>query len=165
MIGIHWLSMGSPDMRPVIRNFSVFFALIAWTNSWTNSRVTGNLRHTDDDHVMSLQWLHLSQNLALRWRHNGHDGVSIHQPHDCLLNRLFGCRSKKTSKLGVTACTEISLDLLFVVKINVGNSLQWRYNGLERVSNHQPQDPVNSPHKGPVTRKMFQFDGVIMWMK
>ena len=39
---------------------------------------------------------------ALQWRHNGHDGVSNHQPHHCLLNRLFGCRSKKTSKLRVT---------------------------------------------------------------
>ena len=39
---------------------------------------------------------------SLRWRHNGHDGVSNHQPHHCLLNRLFGCTSKKTSKLRVT---------------------------------------------------------------
>ena len=39
---------------------------------------------------------------AFRWRHNGLDGVSNHQSHDCLLNRLFGCRSKKTSKLRVT---------------------------------------------------------------
>ena len=39
---------------------------------------------------------------ALRWRHNGRDTVSNHQPHDCLLNRLFRRRSKKTSKLRVT---------------------------------------------------------------
>ena len=39
---------------------------------------------------------------TLRWRHNGRDGVSNHQPHDCLLNRLFGRRSKWTSKLRVT---------------------------------------------------------------
>ena len=39
---------------------------------------------------------------TLRWRHNGHVGVSNHQPHHCLLNRLFGRRSKKTSKLRVT---------------------------------------------------------------
>ena len=39
---------------------------------------------------------------ALQWRHNGCDGVSNHQPHDCLLNRLFRRRSKKTSKLRVT---------------------------------------------------------------
>ena len=38
----------------------------------------------------------------LKWRHNGRDGVSNHQPHNCLLNRLFGRRSNKTSKLRVT---------------------------------------------------------------
>ena len=40
---------------------------------------------------------------ALRWRYNGHDCVSNNQPHDCLLNRLFRHRSKKTLKLRVTA--------------------------------------------------------------
>ena len=39
---------------------------------------------------------------SLQWRHNERDGVSNHQPHDCLLNRLFRRRSKKTSKLRVT---------------------------------------------------------------
>ena len=38
----------------------------------------------------------------LQWRHNGHNSVSNHQPDDCLLNRLFRRRSKKTSKLCVT---------------------------------------------------------------
>ena len=46
---------------------------------------------------------------SLRWRHNELDGVSDHQPHDCLLNRLFGRRSKKTSKLRVNGlCAENS---------------------------------------------------------
>ena len=68
------------------------------------------------------------------WKyHNDHDGVSNHQPHGCLLNRLFRRRSKKTSKLRVTG-------------LCVGNS----------------PGPVNSPHKGPVTRKMFPFDDVII---
>ena len=40
--------------------------------------------------------------LALQWCDNGCDGVSNHQPHDCLLNRSFRHRSKKTSKLSVT---------------------------------------------------------------
>ena len=39
---------------------------------------------------------------TLQWRHNGRDSVSNRQPHDCLLNRLFRRRSKKTSKLRVT---------------------------------------------------------------
>ena len=39
---------------------------------------------------------------SLQWHHNGHNGLSNHQPQDCLLNRLFRHRSKKTSKLRVT---------------------------------------------------------------
>ena len=71
--------------------------------------------------------------LPLQWHHNGHNSVSNHQPHDCLLNRLFRCRSKKTSKLRVTG-------------LCAGKS----------------PGPVNSPHKWPVTRKMFPFDDFIM---
>ena len=44
--------------------------------------------------------------ISLQWRHNGCDGISNHQPHDCLLNRLFSCKSKKTSKLCVTGLCE-----------------------------------------------------------
>ena len=39
---------------------------------------------------------------SLQWRDNELNGVSYHQPHDCLLKRLFRRRSKKTSKLRVT---------------------------------------------------------------
>ena len=39
---------------------------------------------------------------SLQWCHNGHYGIPNQQPHDCLLNRLFRCRSKKTSKLRIT---------------------------------------------------------------
>ena len=39
---------------------------------------------------------------SLQWRNNGRSSVSNHQPHDCLLNRLFRRRSKKISKLRVT---------------------------------------------------------------
>ena len=69
----------------------------------------------------------------LQSRHNERDGISNYQPHVCLLNRLVRRRSKKTSKLCVTG-------------LCVGNS------------------PVTGdlPHNGPVTRKMFSFDDVIM---
>ena len=40
--------------------------------------------------------------ITLQWLHNRRDDVSNHQPHDYLLSRLFGRRSKKTSKLRVT---------------------------------------------------------------
>ena len=37
------------------------------------------------------QFLHVRWHFkcSLQWRHNERDGVSNHQPHDCLLNRLF----------------------------------------------------------------------------
>ena len=56
--------------------------------------------------MIMRQWRYMVfcvfSNIALQWRHNDHGGVSNHQPHDCLLNLLFGRRSKKTSKLRVT---------------------------------------------------------------
>ena len=66
----------------------------------------------------------------LQWYHNGCDAVSNHQPNDCLPKRLCG-RSKKTPKLlGTGICA-------------------WN-----------SPTPENSPHKWPVTRKMFIFHDV-----
>ena len=67
------------------------------------------------------------------WCHKGRDGISNHQPHDGFLNRLFGRRSMLTSKLRVTG-------------LCAGNS----------------PEIGDSPHKWPVTRKMFPFDDVVM---
>ena len=63
------------------------------------------------------------------------DGVSNHQPRDCLLNRLVGADKRKQQN---------SASLAFVWGIHLH---RW---------------PVNSPHKSPVMRKMFPFDDVIM---
>ena len=70
---------------------------------------------------------------SLQWRHNGRDSVSKHQPRECLLSRLIRQNQRKCQS---------SASLAFV-------------RGIHR-------RPVNSPHKGPVTRKMFPFDDVIM---
>ena len=66
------------------------------------------LRYIPDNGLLLIQpqviaWTNGDQDLSTsRWRHDGRDSVSNHQPHDCLLNRLFRRRSKKTSKLRVT---------------------------------------------------------------
>ena len=39
---------------------------------------------------------------TLHWRHHGRNGISNHQPHNCLLTRLLRRRSKKTWKLRAT---------------------------------------------------------------
>ena len=66
--------------------------------------ITNMLHFPDDDPVIGLYTLRPPHRMvsSLRWRHNEHDSVSNHQPHDCLLNHLFGRWSKKTSKLRVT---------------------------------------------------------------
>ena len=56
-------------------------------------------------------WVNKSQESAerkctLQWRHNERDGVSNHQPHDCLLIGLVRCRLKKTSEFRVTGLCE-----------------------------------------------------------
>ena len=43
---------------------------------------------------------------TLQWRHKERDGVSNHWCSNCLLNRVFGRRSKETSKLHVTGLCE-----------------------------------------------------------
>ena len=45
---------------------------------------------------------YVEQKEELQWHHNERDGVSNHQPHDCLLKRLCRHRSKKISKLWLT---------------------------------------------------------------
>ena len=42
----------------------------------------------------------------LQWHHNERSGVSNHRRLECLFNRLFRLRSKKTSKLGITVLCE-----------------------------------------------------------
>ena len=71
--------------------------------------------------------------VILQWHYYMPDGASDHRRLDYLLNRFFRCGSKKTSKLRVTGLCE-------------GNS---------SVTGELPQ-------KGPVTRKIFPFDDVIM---
>ena len=61
--------------------------------------------------LLSCQWFETSQRwcdivVTLQWRQNERDGITNHQPYGCLLNRLFGRRSKKTSKLRVTGLCE-----------------------------------------------------------
>ena len=79
---------------------------------------------------------HWRGSVAWRWRHNGHGGVSNHQPHHCLLSRLFGCRSKKTSKLLVTGlCAGNSPgtgELPAQMASNAENvSIWWRHHGVQ----------------------------------
>ena len=119
-------------------NTTLSFLSFVWISlsqvAYTAQKTTIQLISLHNCIPMLKKVLELNVIISLQWRHNDHDIVSNHQPHGCLLTRLFRRRSKKTSKLRVTG-------------LCVGNS----------------PGPVNSRHKGPVTRKMFPFDDVIMY--
>ena len=89
--------------------------------------------------------------VPLQWRHNGHDGVSNHQPNHCLLNRLFGRRSKKTSKLHVTGlCVGNSPGTDECPTQRARNaenvSIWWRHHALDRTvpNNHDQRQRQTS---------------------
>ena len=134
----HWwllvrrIHRNSPHKEPVMRGFDDCCLLEQAVEQTDGILLISNAILFILHHCVEVNSrIKLSCNMPLQWRHNEHDGVSNHQLHDCLLNRLFRRRSKKTSKLRVTG-------------LCAGKS------------------PVNSPHKWPVTRKMFPFDDVIM---
>ena len=86
------------DVTVMVRSWNrVIGCLLVWSLTSTevpSSYICGcrAVRDTPLNYT-SVWW----QSIALRWRHNGHDSVSNHQPHDCLLTRLFRRRSNKTS--------------------------------------------------------------------
>ena len=109
------LGMGSANER---RRYIVTPSLLGWAhtqNPWPPLMYWRKLEiYFIFCHFSTLVWRRVvefpphrrSYIVTLQWRHNERDGVSNHQPHDCLLNRLFRRRSKKTSKLRFTGlCT------------------------------------------------------------
>ena len=63
--------------------------------------------------------------------------VSNHQPHDCLLNRLFRRRSKKTPKLSVTGLCEGNSPVTGEFPAQWASdaenvSIRWRHHGFEQ---------------------------------
>ena len=93
----------------------IIFVLTQVLQGWLNSefmRTSGNIipkprkRRVRQDKswiasqyvVCSVKCVHDSSRRTLQWRHNGGDGVSNHQPYDCLLKRLFKAQIKESIK-------------------------------------------------------------------
>ena len=106
--------------------------------------------------------------IILRWRHNGRDSVSNHQPHDCLLNRLFRRRSKKASKRRVTGlCAGNSPGtggFPSQMASNAENvSIWWRHHDIPFVRG--TDDRWIPPRKGPAMQKTFPLHDVSAYRK
>ena len=69
------------------------------------------------------------------WHHNEFDGVSNHWCIHCLLNHLFWCRSKKTSKLRVTGLcggnSQVTIEFPIPKPSNAENvSICWHHHDI-----------------------------------
>ena len=104
-----------------------------WINIWWNAIISQQTICRRIPEVGPKIWKCCDGGMSsLQWLHNEHDGLSNHRRVNCLLNRLFRHRSKYQK----------SAPLAFV-------------RGIHRL-------PGDSPHKRPVTLKIFPFDDVIM---
>ena len=107
--------------------------------------------------------------VILRWRHNDHAGVSNHQPHGCLLNRLFRRKSKNTSKLRVTGlCAGNSTgtgEFPAQMASYAENVSIWRrHHGIQYVSISRPiLDKIN-PILQTIKRQRHQSWMEISWL-
>ena len=111
-----------PYKKTVKKSISGFRCPITWTNwknlgrnncvSWKNRPGHSEKKTPTRLFVKPVLQAVIKENtkallpFSLQWRHNGCDGVSNHQPHHCLLNRLFRHRSKKISKHCATGLCE-----------------------------------------------------------
>ena len=125
-------------------------------------QITGNSTVCSNIYLDWLIWIKETwTSRSLQWCHNGHDGVSNHQPHHRLLNRLFRRRSKKTSKLRVTGlCAEnspVTGEFFAQMASNAENvSIWWRHHiaGPIFMEIHPPW----SPHKWLAMREALLCD-------
>ena len=145
-VGYRWILSGScrPCWASWILPFVKYSAVLAEHNNnideTKNWGKTPELCLKSEQRIWVLRWK--SQNtgsfyfVSLRWRHNDHDSVWNHQPHDYLLNRLFRPKSKKTPKLRVTGLCEGNSPVTGEFSAQRANnaenvSIWWRHHVLE----------------------------------
>ena len=118
-----------------IRKLYSFFAAV-WLQSYIWLVSTVRVMDFMDPGKRSFAFAYNMQSTmcvnTLQWRHNEHDGVSNHQCLVCLFSRLLNQHQRNQSQCYWPF---------------VGGIHQWQ---------------VDSAHKGPVMRKPFSFDDVIM---
>ena len=129
-------------------------AKMVFISRWTKLPLCPSLQYCTlaalPSHMMPAQDC-IAAGMSLRWRHNGHDSVSFHQPHDCLLNRLFRRRSKETSTLHVTGlCVGNSPgtgEFPAQMASNAENlSIWWRHHGFLYMGSRALLTPICSNH-------------------
>ena len=146
------------------RGALMFSLICAWINRWVNNREAGDLRrhraHYDVIVITAHGWLtdvHDVDHYAMKWSVNH---IVTRQKLDT--QRFYPKRHYTDVTMSPMASQITSLGIVY-------STVYW---GADQRKHHNSaslafvwrihRGPVNSPHKRPVTRKMFSFDDVIM---
>ena len=99
LLWVFWRKLSCYKEVDLVLYFHYHCIIRVWRSIWDSHPYDSHhvLRQRSSPYfIKSPEWI------SLRWRHNGCDSVSNHQPRECLLRRLIRRTSKKTSKLRVT---------------------------------------------------------------
>ena len=101
----------------------------------------------------------------LQWRHNERGGVSNHRGLDWLLDRLLGCKSKKTLKLCVTGLYERNLPVtgefpaqraINAESVSIWWCHHWWVHHIQMACCNNAESPLlSSCTKAPIYRSRF----------
>ena len=143
-------------------------------------------------HILSIDYIiirYVCQHWFIDPAHKSHNAPASYPTMHHFVAEMCTCVHISVTKWCTLGYLSDALwDLLVGHGWDTEEALQWCHNEHHRVSNHQPHEwiysgtdqrkhqssaslafmwgiyqwPLNSPHKGPVTRKMFPFDDLIM---
>ena len=155
------LHIGAIGIDLLIRKTYCYIRCIVITKTYICTRLMGYF----GDHTCQPDLSHIM--LALLWRHNGRDGVSNHQPHDCLLNHSFRRRSKKTWKLRVTGLcagnSSVTGEFPAQMASNAENaSIWWRHHELMVRWDSCNATYTSPPHIATLKTKDHLFDNLVV---
>ena len=144
-----------PPQWPAMRSFGAFF-ICAWTNDWVNNPNIGDLRrncaHYDFTVMLGeMLWIGVVfQAMSQGDMANRHHWIRSYYTH--YSDAIMGPTASQITSLTIVTQPFIQAQ---IKKTHQSSASLAFVRGINRGT-------VNSPHKWPVTRKMFPFDDVIM---
>ena len=146
--GIHRSPVNSPH-NGQWRGALMFALIYAWINGWVNNRDVGHLRRHRAHYDVIVMFVVICLYFTDIWE------------NDTTIATLTAIT---VTSWWTRCCLKSPTSWLFTQPFIQGqikeNTKAPRHWPVVRGIHHWP---VNSPHKGPVTRKMFPFDDVILW--
>ena len=84
--------------------------------------------------LLTMNWIGVTLlHCPLQWRHNDRNGVSHHQPYDCLLTRLFRRHIKKLSVTGICKGNSPVTGEFPTQRASNAENVWWRHHAMAHI--------------------------------